>query len=155
MLRFGSKQPLQKQSLSTWLIRTSYSVVALWNVCFLSVWSSPSLTVLLWTALSEIYIRFLQLFACGWKYIKIKSYTCWKRHENKTFYDLTLTLLGKILNESSCNFFVVVENPPRIYSGKFLILIYCPEMFSTNQNAGFPKLQYSRNNSAMKLILFL
>ena len=28
-------------------------------------------------------------------------------------------------------------------------------MFSTNQNAGFSKFQYSRNKGAMKLIIFL
>ena len=57
-----------------------------------------------------------------------------------------------ILNESACNFCFFIANPPDIYSGKFLILIYYPKMFSTNQNAGFSKLHYLRNNGAMKLL---
>ena len=30
-----------------------------------------------------------------------------------------------------------------------------PKMFSTNQNALFSKLQYSGNNGAMKLVVYL
>ena len=39
-----------------------------------------------------------------------------------------------ILNESSCGFCFLIANLPHIYSEKFLILIYCPKMFSSNQN---------------------
>ena len=45
-----------------------------------------------------------------------------------------------ILNESSYNFRFLIENPPDIYSGKLLILIYYPKMFLVNQNAAFSKL---------------
>ena len=102
---------------------------------FSSVWSSlcPSL---IW----YICIRFFWLFPCGQKYAKIKAYTCWKRHNKKwtfRFFEkfYRLNLLEMILNESSYNFRFLIENPPHIYSGKLLILIYYPKMFSINQNA--------------------
>ena len=61
VLRFGLKQPLQKeQLLSTWFIGPVCSVVVLWNVCFRSVWSSLCLAFY-W----NIYIRLFRLFACG------------------------------------------------------------------------------------------
>ena len=41
------------------------------------------------------------------------------------------------LNESSSNFCFLIANPPNTYSEKFLILIYCPKMFSLNQNNWF------------------
>ena len=41
------------------------------------------------------------------------------------FYDLNL--LEMILNESSYNFRFLIKNPPHIYSGKLLILIYYPK----------------------------
>ena len=45
-----------------------------------------------------------------------------------------LNLLEMILNESSCNFCFLIANPPHIYAEKFLIVTYCPKMFSSNQN---------------------
>ena len=69
--------------------------------------------------------------------------------------NINLNLLEKILNVSSYKFCFLVAAPSHIYSRKFLILIYYPKIFSTNQNAGFSKLQYSRDNGAMKLIIFL
>ena len=44
-----------------------------------------------------------------------------------------------ILNEGSYNFRFLIEDPPHIYSGKLLILIYYPKIFSINQNAEFSK----------------
>ena len=39
-----------------------------------------------------------------------------------------------ILNEGSYNFRFPTENPAHIYSGKLLVLIYYPKIFSMNQN---------------------
>ena len=39
-----------------------------------------------------------------------------------------------ILNESSCNFCFLIANPPHIYAGKFMILICCPKIFTSNKN---------------------
>ena len=63
-----------------------------------------------------------------------------------TFEGLNLNLLEKILKMIFCKFCFLVAAPPHIYSGKFLILIYYLKTFSTNQNSGFSKFQYSRNN---------
>ena len=45
-----------------------------------------------------------------------------------------------ILNEISYNFCFLIENPPYIYSGKSLILMSYPKMFSINQNTGFSRV---------------
>ena len=97
---------------------------------------------------SDIYVLdsiYMYYFPCGQKYAKIKFYISWKRHNKKwtfrffeNFY--RLNLFEMILNESSYNFRFLIDNPPHIYSGKFLILIYYPKMFSINQNATFSKL---------------
>ena len=78
-----------------------------------------------------------------------------KKHQKQNFLGFKFKFVRKILNKSFCNFCFLVAAPPHVYSGKFLILMYYPKMLSINQNAGFSKLQYSRNNGAMKLILFL
>ena len=57
-----------------------------------------------------------------------------------------LNLLDIILNESSSIFSFLVGNPPHINLGKFLILIYCPQISPTNQITGFSKLYYSRSS---------
>ena len=54
-----------------------------------------------------------------------------------------LNLLDKILNESSCNFSCLIANPPYIYLGNFVILEYCPKVFSNNQIAQFSKFHCS------------
>ena len=57
-----------------------------------------------------------------------------------------LYLLDKVLNESSCIFYFLIANTAQIYVGKFLILIYCPKISSTNQIVGFSIFQYSGSN---------
>ena len=94
---------------------------------FSSVWSYLCPSLILY-----IRIRFFWLFPCGQKYAKIKAYTCWKRHNKKwtfRFFEkfYRVNLLEMILNESSYNFRFLIENPPHIYSGKLLILIYYPK----------------------------
>ena len=128
----------------------------------MSAWSSLCSSLTWYTC-----IRFFDFFFSGQKNIKIKAHICWKRHnKNWTLRFLEnffyLNLLEMILNESSYDFCFLIENPPHIYihiyiytSAKFLILKYCPKIFSTNHNAAFSKLWYSWNNGAVKLIFFL
>ena len=58
LLGFGSKQPPQQQSTPFCFIGPVYSIVVLWNVCFLSLQSSLYFSAWLWTTTLEIYVRF-------------------------------------------------------------------------------------------------
>ena len=49
-----------------------------------------------------------------------------------------------ILNESSCNFYFAVANPPHIQENSCAYV--CPKTFSTNQIVEFSNFNVSRNN---------
>ena len=90
----------------------------------------------------------------------IPVHTCSKRDLKQSFLGsfqkmFHLDLLDIILIERPCNFYFLIGNPVHIYLGKFLILIYCPKIFSTNQISKFFKFHYSRSNEAIKVIFFL
>ena len=152
-LKIASSAP----SLCAWLI-VWCDLVVLWNVCFLSVWSSPYLAIRLWATSSKIYWDFFEVLLVARNSIPV--HTCSKRDWKYSFLRFFqkmfhLDLLDIILIERPCNFYFLIGNPVHIYLGKFLILIYCPKIFSTNQIAKFFKFQYSRSNEAIKVIFFL
>ena len=94
--------------------------------------------------LSDLYVLVLT-FSMWSEIYKNKAHICWKRHNKKwtfRFFEKSyhVNSLESIFNESSYNFRFLIENPSHIYSGKLLILIYYPKMFSINENAAFYKL---------------
>ena len=127
--------------------------VVLWfcEMSFLSVWSSLCLAVWLWTALPEInFCKWLEIYKNQGPYLLKKNFQVfWKM---LSFKFVTNDLKWKFLYV-----YFLVANPPCIYSGKFLILICYPKIFSTNQNTGFSKLtqKYTWDNGAVRLICFL
>ena len=128
--------------MSAWFIGPACSVVNLWNVRFLSVWSSLCMAVWLWTVSSEIYILdFSELLHIDRNLSKSRPIPVQKGTKRLIF-----SFFWKVLSEiisigSSRNFCFLIGNSCNIYLGKILSLIYCPKMFSTNQITGFSKLQ--------------
>ena len=53
-----------------------------------------------------------------------------------------LNLLDMILSESYCIFYFLIANPSQMHVGKFLNLMYCPKISSTNEIVGSSKLKY-------------
>ena len=99
--------------------------------------------------ISETFCRWLKIYKNQGPYLLKKNF--------QVFWKILSFKFVMIFNESFCNVCFLIANSPRIYSGKLLILIYYPKIFSTNQNAGFSKLtqKYTWDNGAVRLIFFL
>ena len=67
MQRVWPKIASSAPSLCAWLI-VWCDLVALWNVCFLPVWSSLYLAIRLWANSSKTYWDFFRGFTCGSKF---------------------------------------------------------------------------------------
>ena len=129
------------------------------NYCLLGVLDMPVVWFFCGMSLFCLFIyNFLDFLQVARNIQKSRPipYTSWKRTFRcfEIFYHLNLYM---ILNESSCNICFLIANQSHIYSGKFLILICYPKIFSTNQNSGFSKLtqKYTWYNRAVRLIFFL